>query len=388
MFAVKKPQRTKSRRTAKDIAVEYMLGEPDRLLKEFAAAKDELAKTRAKPVRTHFDGNLPNGTPPFSPTEEMKASFVTGCERTVLLVEKKLEEAKAGDISIPRLLNPDDEGSLEDCRVGKVGTIILRSPPYNYSLEATIYQIIDKNRMLVRLEQRFQSFRDIQNYTHSKIVLAKMPTEGHTDNQKLSFDRPVVVSGTYQYETTVGTRTVLVFEQIDPEWLKAEVEKRLPPSNAKRIGEALATAAAERKAEADKKAAEADRRAAELRAAAERAHAAVKAEAEKKAAEEKAEADRRAAVEEAKWRTWTDSTGQFTTKAKFGGMAGGKVKLIKKDGSTVRLPLNTLSQEDQDWINKKFRRKAAPVVATEKPDAEESHVVPEKPDAEIVVPEK
>ena len=113
---------------AKDIAVEYMLGEPDRLLKEFATAKDELAKTKAKPVRTHFNGNLPNGTPPFFPTEEMKASFVTGCERTVLLVEKKLEEAKAGDISIPRLLNPDDEGSLEDCRVGKVGLIVLRAP--------------------------------------------------------------------------------------------------------------------------------------------------------------------------------------------------------------------------------------------------------------------
>ena len=78
-----------------------------------------------------------------------------------------------------------------------------------------------------------------------------------------------------------------------------------------------------------------------------------KKEAEKKAAEEKAEADRKAAIEEAKWRTWTDSTGQFKTKAMFGGMAGGKVKLIKKDGSTVRLSLEALSEEDRQWIKNK-----------------------------------
>ena len=148
-------------------------------------------------------------------------------------------------------------------------------------------------------------------------------------------------------------------------------------------------------AEADKKAALMPKpltglakvRAEKAKAEADKQAAALKAETDKRA---RAEADAKAAAEaeEAKWRTWTDSTGQFTTKAKFGGMAGGKVKLIKKDGSTVRLPLSTLSQEDQDWLNKKSRRKAVPVVAAEKPDAEESHIVPEKPDAEIVVPEK
>jgi hypothetical protein len=181
---------------------------------------------------------------------------------------------------------------------------------------------------------------------------------GHTDDEKLSFDCPFVVSGTYQYETPVGTKTVLVFEQIDPEWLKAEVKKRLPLSTVKRIDEALATAAAGRKAEADKKAAEAkaeakaeaDRQAAEQAATERRAK-----EAEKKAAQEKAEADRKAAIEEAKWRTWTDSTGQFKTKARFGGMAGGNVKLIKRDGSKLTLPLERLSDEDQEWIKKRSK---------------------------------
>ena len=70
---------------------------------------------------------------------------------------------------------------------------------------------------------------------------------------------------------------------------------------------------------------------------------------------DKAEAERKATIEEAKWHTWADSSRQFKTKAMSGGMAGGKVKLIKKDGSTVRVPLEKLSEEDQQWIKSKSR---------------------------------
>jgi type IV secretory pathway VirB10-like protein len=55
------------------------------------------------------------------------------------------------------------------------------------------------------------------------------------------------------------------------------------------------------------------------------------------------------------FRIWSDSTGTYKTRAKFGGMASGKVKLIKEDGSTVQIPLEKLSDEDQDWINAKRR---------------------------------
>ena len=221
-----------------------------------------------------------------------------------------------------------------------------------------------------------------------QTFLVKMSTAGCVDDQSFTLKGLFVVSGRHQYKTVAGgSKTVFVLERIDPEWLKAEVKKRMPPSTINRVVEFVEKEKAQRtKEEVDRKAAEDKVRTELARAEAAAAKAAEamcaakeKEEAEKKAAEEKAEADRKAAIEEAKWRTWTDSTGQFTTKAMFGGMAGGKVKLIKKDGSTVRLPLNTLSQEDQDWLNKKFRRKAVPVVATEKPDAEESHVAPEKP---------
>jgi hypothetical protein len=53
------------------------------------------------------------------------------------------------------------------------------------------------------------------------------------------------------------------------------------------------------------------------------------------------------------YRTWTDSTGTHKTEAKFGGMAFGKVKLIKRNGSTVQVPLEKLSDEDREWIAKR-----------------------------------
>jgi hypothetical protein len=49
-------------------------------------------------------------------------------------------------------------------------------------------------------------------------------------------------------------------------------------------------------------------------------------------------------------RTWTDKTGKFSTDASFGGMAGGSVTLHKADGTTIKIPLDQLSQSDQDWI--------------------------------------
>ncbi|MEI8373518.1 MAG: SHD1 domain-containing protein [Planctomycetota bacterium] len=61
---------------------------------------------------------------------------------------------------------------------------------------------------------------------------------------------------------------------------------------------------------------------------------------------------RKVAEEAAKWRTWTDLKGR-TIDAKFGGMIAGKVKLVKKDGSTVEILTEKLSDENQEWIKKR-----------------------------------
>jgi hypothetical protein len=49
-------------------------------------------------------------------------------------------------------------------------------------------------------------------------------------------------------------------------------------------------------------------------------------------------------------RTWTDSTGQHRVMAVFGGVAFGKVILRKADGTTRSVPIERLSEEDQEWI--------------------------------------
>lgn len=59
--------------------------------------------------------------------------------------------------------------------------------------------------------------------------------------------------------------------------------------------------------------------------------------------------------EAAKWRTWTDSTGQHTIEAKFSGIIAGKVQLTQHDGTRIQLALEKLSEEDQEWI--KSRKK-------------------------------
>jgi actin cytoskeleton-regulatory complex protein SLA1 len=54
-------------------------------------------------------------------------------------------------------------------------------------------------------------------------------------------------------------------------------------------------------------------------------------------------------------RKWTDATGNHTIEAEFGGMANGKVKLKKADGSVITIPLEKLSEDDQEWITKRGR---------------------------------
>lgn len=59
-----------------------------------------------------------------------------------------------------------------------------------------------------------------------------------------------------------------------------------------------------------------------------------------------------AEVEESElWRTWTTANGKFTVEAKLLSIANGKVKLEKRNGTTVDVKLDVLSLEDQDFID-------------------------------------
>jgi len=53
------------------------------------------------------------------------------------------------------------------------------------------------------------------------------------------------------------------------------------------------------------------------------------------------------------FRTWTDKTGTYTVEAQFMGAAFGKVKLRKRDGHIITVPLENLSESDQLWIKRR-----------------------------------
>lgn len=54
-----------------------------------------------------------------------------------------------------------------------------------------------------------------------------------------------------------------------------------------------------------------------------------------------------------KIRRWTSADGKFTTEAEFGGMAFGKVKLRKANGTIVTVDATQLSGDDREWIKKR-----------------------------------
>ena len=57
-------------------------------------------------------------------------------------------------------------------------------------------------------------------------------------------------------------------------------------------------------------------------------------------------------------RTWHDSSGKFQTEAQFVSLTAGVVTLRKTGGTTVKVPLEKLSEEDREWIA--ARRKGRP----------------------------
>jgi hypothetical protein len=56
-------------------------------------------------------------------------------------------------------------------------------------------------------------------------------------------------------------------------------------------------------------------------------------------------------------RTWSDVTGTHKTKATYLGVADGQVRLKREDGAEISVPLDSLSQEDQEYVQ--LRRQAA-----------------------------
>lgn len=64
-----------------------------------------------------------------------------------------------------------------------------------------------------------------------------------------------------------------------------------------------------------------------------------------------------AAPDAAKWRPWITADGKYKLEAKFVKFLDGKVTLEKKDGTTVGVKLDILSQQDQDFVTGRSRER-------------------------------
>ena len=60
------------------------------------------------------------------------------------------------------------------------------------------------------------------------------------------------------------------------------------------------------------------------------------------------------AIAAEKFRTWTDSTGDFKLEAKFVSKTTKAVKLLQKNGASFEIPLDKLSKADQEYVKKNF----------------------------------
>jgi hypothetical protein len=54
-------------------------------------------------------------------------------------------------------------------------------------------------------------------------------------------------------------------------------------------------------------------------------------------------------------RTWHDASGKFQTEAQFVNLTAGVVTLRKTDGTTVKVPVEKLSEGDREWIEARRR---------------------------------
>jgi hypothetical protein len=55
-------------------------------------------------------------------------------------------------------------------------------------------------------------------------------------------------------------------------------------------------------------------------------------------------------VSDGTYRTWTDDSGTFRIEAKYLATDGEKVRLAKKDGREISVPINRLSQADRQFV--------------------------------------
>jgi uncharacterized cupin superfamily protein len=141
------------------------------------------------------------------------------------------------------------------------------------------------------------------------ILLQGVDMSKATDGLEFVLSHPVVIPETYSYTTVAGTqRTVLVME-VNREKVTEEITKIRAAAVARKASHLAAEKAKQDAIKAAKK-----------------------------------------RLEDAKRRSWTSADGKFTVDAKFVSLISGVATLERDDGQQIKVGLDRLSDDDQDFI--------------------------------------
>ena len=172
-----------------------------------------------------------------------------------------------------------------------------------------VIQVVDESNAVALLQTNTSSGKE---HCQPETIWITMPTADMVDDRVYeTFNQWFEVTGTKKYTTALGaTKTVMVLKAIDKPVSAAALKKK-----------------------ADAAAASKERELAELK--------------------KQLEKDQRA--REAN-RTWTYSADGKTMKATFVSRIGDKVILEKEDGTSVKVPVDNLSEADQQWIANRSKK--------------------------------
>ena len=115
---------------------------------------------------------------------------------------------------------PDVHSSQVFVRIGEGGAMTTQCVLYR----CIALQVIDDSNVLVRHESQTTSLAGVHPEVQSAIFLLRSPTKGMVDGQGIPVNGVYKVTGTHQYESQTGVRTVFAVEPFDASELVAKAK--------------------------------------------------------------------------------------------------------------------------------------------------------------------
>jgi len=254
---------------------------------ELMAAFVQASKEETAKSRAFWARETTNRTTKLAALKRSR-TFTTDAEKEVAVRAAQERLEEAQQITRGQRLVPA-KLPYEKLAVGQMGTLV--------DDRVRVRQVVDKSSLLGEVTLSYQTYEVVgrtalpeQKFRDELVWISGVSTETFVDGKLATLPQVFWVCGTKQYNTALGgTKTVLELRAVD-------------------VSEALTVASSPPS----------------------------KSEARTEARE---------------LRTWTDATGGFTLQAKFGGIVGGKVVLVKEDGSKVFVTREQLSKGDNDCLD-------------------------------------